>query len=193
MGFFSGFRGYAKSPEAVFDSLRTDLQDCIDDIDPHDANQVLSSYIVWGASLAGVPASESFLAVSPTVVRGGSGLLALTSKRLLFSGQFGRVEVPAQRLSMAGLTVTPLGTVLRVAVAPTNHPVYVFEFSTVQDATRRRFLSILETFVRDAEDAANGHVQRSAADELAKFARLRDQGVITEGEFAAKKAQLLSE
>jgi large subunit ribosomal protein L7/L12 len=32
----------------------------------------------------------------------------------------------------------------------------------------------------------------SVADEIAKFAALRDQGVITEGEFALKKAQLLA-
>lgn len=32
----------------------------------------------------------------------------------------------------------------------------------------------------------------TAADELAKFAALRDQGVLTEEEFAAKKAQLLA-
>ncbi|HWK26652.1 MAG TPA: ribosomal protein L7/L12 [Solirubrobacter sp.] len=32
----------------------------------------------------------------------------------------------------------------------------------------------------------------TAADELAKFAALRDQGVLTEDEFAAKKAQLLA-
>jgi hypothetical protein len=31
----------------------------------------------------------------------------------------------------------------------------------------------------------------SVADELVKFAALRDQGILTEDEFAAKKAQLL--
>lgn len=42
-------------------------------------------------------------------------------------------------------------------------------------------------YVRDTAATSS-----SSADELAKFASLRDQGVITDAEFASKKAQLLS-
>jgi Short C-terminal domain len=193
MGFFKGFRDYMSPPQADFESLRSDLQNCIDELDARDANRFLSWYSAWGSPLADVPDAESFLAVAPIVALRGRGLLVLTSKRLLFSGEFGQFEVPAHRLSMTGLGVDRHATTLQVAVAPNNDPVYEFGISTLQDATRSRFLNTLEVFVRETEGRGNGEAPKSTADELAKFARLRDQGVITEDEFAAKKAQLLSE
>ena len=45
----------------------------------------------------------------------------------------------------------------------------------------------MDTYVRQTAGSSGG-----LADDLAKFAALRDQGVITEAEFAAQKAQLLA-
>jgi hypothetical protein len=193
MGFFKAFRDHMSPPQADFDSLRPDLQGCVERLAAQDATKFLSWYSAWGSPLAEVADAELFLAAAPIVALRGRGLLALTSKRLLFSGEFGRLEVPAHRLSMAGLGVDRHATTLQVAVAPNNDPVHEFGISTLQAATRNHFLNTLEVFVRETEGRGSGDAPKSAADELAKFARLRDQGVMTEDEFAAKKAQLLSE
>lgn len=46
-------------------------------------------------------------------------------------------------------------------------------------------------YVRDAATTTNGTTPASTADELAKLARLRDEGVLSPEEFAAQKAKLL--
>ena len=46
-------------------------------------------------------------------------------------------------------------------------------------------------YVRDAATSTNGTAPTSTADELAKLARLRDEGVLSPEEFAAQKARLL--
>jgi hypothetical protein len=50
----------------------------------------------------------------------------------------------------------------------------------------------IETQIRDASDVEQGAAPAdSRADELTKFAALRDQGILTEEEFAAQKQKLL--
>ena len=46
----------------------------------------------------------------------------------------------------------------------------------------------MRQYIRQTTGSAGG----SSADELAKLAQLRDQGVLTDQEFAAQKARLLS-
>ncbi len=56
---------------------------------------------------------------------------------------------------------------------------------SIDDAKDRQ--QAFDQYVRSAAATSS-----SSADDLAKFAALRDQGVITEEEFASKKAQLLA-
>jgi Phospholipase_D-nuclease N-terminal len=55
---------------------------------------------------------------------------------------------------------------------------------TYADASARQ--ASFDSYVRETAGSA------SSADQIAKFAALRDQGVITEAEFAAQNAQLLA-
>jgi hypothetical protein len=55
---------------------------------------------------------------------------------------------------------------------------------SLEDARSQR--AAFDDYVRETAGGSS-----SMADELSKFAALRDQGVITDAEFAAKKAQLL--
>jgi hypothetical protein len=55
---------------------------------------------------------------------------------------------------------------------------------SIDDARSQQ--AAFDDYVRDTVSGS-----ASTADELSKFAALRDQGVITDAEFAAKKAQLL--
>jgi len=55
---------------------------------------------------------------------------------------------------------------------------------TIEDAANQK--ADFDAYVRQTAGASS-----STADELAKYAALRDQGVLTDAEFAAKKAQLL--
>jgi hypothetical protein len=45
---------------------------------------------------------------------------------------------------------------------------------------------------KDKKTAINTAVESSSADELAKFAKLKDEGIITEEEFEAKKKEILN-
>lgn len=182
------------SPTPVgLETLRPDLQRCVNALHAADAGKFLSWCGAWGSSLNDAPDDESFLTVLPVLALKGRGVLALSPRRLLFSGEFGRLEVPGHRLRMSEVGVDRHTTTLRVGVGPSNDPVHEFGISILKRESLDHFLRVWETFVREAE---NPHARRespvSTADELAKFSQLRDQGVITDAEFEAKKAQLLS-
>lgn len=113
--------------------------------------------------------------------------------RLLFVGEFGRLEVPVTKLSVSGFGTDRWGSSLSVAVGPTHDLVHEFDLSTNQEQTSSQFLATFERVVREAEMRGSGPgPEASSADELAKFARLRDDGVISAEEFEAKKRQLLA-
>ena len=79
-------------------------------------------------------------------------------------------------------------------------PGYNFTYQHQSDVTRlaiQTFEGLADTINTLAgHDASTANAQPtaapSAADEIAKFAALRDQGVLSEDEFAVKKAQLLA-
>lgn len=62
-------------------------------------------------------------------------------------------------------------------------------FSSSKD--NEKFLEAKETIERKIHESRGGVVHKSEADDLEKFAGLRDKGVLTEAEFQAKKKQLL--
>jgi ribosomal protein L7/L12 len=196
MGFLKNLSEHFNPTPVPIESLRPDLQRCIGDLHPTDAAKFLSWCGAYGGPLAEIPASEAVLAVLPPVSLGGRGLLVLTSGRLLFAGEMGRIEVPMHRLSVSGIGGDRWGNTLQVGVAPSNDPVHEFGISTTNHDSRDRFLRVFEATVREAENrAAQGGssplAPASAADELAKFASLRGQGIISEAEFQTKKSQLL--
>ena len=87
--------------------------------------------------------------------------------------------------------------ILAVTVEPNKEPVYGFRLNGLKSDSRDQFIATFESVVRDAErrrarGAEGKTTPSSAADELAKFAKLRDDGVISNEEFEAKKAQLLN-
>lgn len=79
-------------------------------------------------------------------------------------------------------------------------PGYNFTYQHQGDVTRLAIQTFegladtINTLAGHDMSAANGQpaVAPSAADEIAKFAALRDQGILSEDEFTAKKAQLLA-
>jgi hypothetical protein len=72
--------------------------------------------------------------------------------------------------------------------------IFVYLIARGKSMTQRRMneamsqRQAMDTYVRDTAAGAT----TSAADELAKLAALKDQGILTEAEFASKKAQLLA-
>ena len=67
-----------------------------------------------------------------------------------------------------------------------------FERFLVKYREAEEFVLVAADALADAANAPAGvATQPSTADELAKFAALRDQGILTDEEFAVKKAQLL--
>jgi hypothetical protein len=72
--------------------------------------------------------------------------------------------------------------------------VNVFGFVPRVERQRVRQLHATERTAQATEALAKSQTKRasSVADELAKLAKLRDQGVLTQAEFAVQKAKLLA-
>jgi hypothetical protein len=72
--------------------------------------------------------------------------------------------------------------------------IFVYLIARGKSMTQRRMneaisqRKAMDSYVRETAAGAT----TSAADELTKLAALKDQGILTEAEFAAKKAQLLA-
>jgi len=115
-----------------------------------------------------------------------------------------RAEMAAQNqynstsaLSSRNYTFTA-GTTLHV-VAPDFEFTFELIRKEMNEATRRQLSWAVEFLNNRSRDLSKETIVEvapsagiSVADELAKFAALRDQGVITDEEFATKKAQLLA-
>jgi hypothetical protein len=173
------------------DELRDDLRDCVERIHPKDQHGFLGGFNAWGAALEWQE-GEVALAASP-VIMDGRGILVLTDRRLFQADANGYMELPLHELSIGRIGQDRIGTLI---VRPA-HDDRRFEFglSPYKKETRDQFCATLEDVVRRHEQervAGSGKDGgSSAADELAKFAALRDQGVITEEEFERKKQDLL--
>jgi hypothetical protein len=195
------------------EQLREDLRSCAEKLNAADQNTFLSLCNGWEEELASVPADERFHAVLPVNGRQqdeydgpfGRGALVLTSERLLYLGNggggifgsTGRIEIPLSQVSMSGWGMARRWAIpiLAVTVEPNKEPAYGFRLNGLKPDSREQFVGTFENVGREAERrrarGAEGVVASSAADELAKFAQLRDEGVISDEEFEAKKAQLL--
>ena len=193
--------------------LREDLRSCAEKLSPDDLKAFLALCDGWEDELAAVPADEQFHAVLPVSGRNqdeydgpfGRGTLVLTSERLLYlgnggggiTGSTGRIEIPLHQISMSGWGMARRWAIpiLAVTVEPNKEPVYGFRLNGLEPDSREQFITTFETVVRDAERrrarGAEGATAPSTADELAKFAKLRDDGILSDEEFEAKKAQLL--
>lgn len=176
---------------ADIEELRPDLRDCVEQIHPADRSSFLGPYRSWGSDVEALPPDESILAAAPAVSN-GRGMLVLTSERVLFAGQSGKAEMPLRELSVSRLETDSIGT-LRIFADQGGDRYYEFGMSPYKKETRGQFLQALTDAIREAHRPAPAAAQsNSAADELEKFAALRDKGILSEEEFEEKKRQLLS-
>jgi hypothetical protein len=175
---------------ADIDELRSDLRDCVDRIHPADQQSFLGPYRSWGSDVEALPPTEPILAAAP-VVSSGRGMLVLTSQRLLYGGQNGKAEMPLRELSVSRVETDSIGT-LRIFTDESGNRYHEFGMSPYKKETRGQFIQALTDAIREANESATAAQVGSAADELEKFAALRDKGVLTEQEFEEKKRELLS-
>lgn len=213
MGFLRDAVFNATASPVDKEQLREDLRSCAEKLSPDDLKAFLALCDGWEEELAAVPVDERFQAVLPVSGRHqdeydgpfGRGALVLTAERLLYlgnggggiTGSTGRIEIPLHQISMSGWEMTRRWAIpiLAVTVEPNKEPVYGFRVNGLKSDSREQFISTFESVVREAERrrarGAEGATAPSAADELAKFAKLRDDGTISDEEFEAKKAELL--
>jgi hypothetical protein len=175
---------------ADIDELRPDLRDCVDRIHPADHQSFLGPYRSWGSDVEALPPTEPILAAAPVVSR-GRGMLVLTSERLFYGGQDGKAEIPLRELSVSRVETDSIGT-LRIFTDEGGDRYHEFGMSPYKKETRGQFIQALTGAIREVSKPVTTAQTGSAADELEKFAALRDKGVITEEEFEEKKRGLLS-
>ena len=71
-------------------------------------------------------------------------------------------------------------------------PIFVYtRYLWFEKSRKRIFFGLLDKFKKLKKLEPRIYTNTSNADELKKYAELRDQGIITEGEFQAKKKKLL--
>lgn len=153
MGLLKNLRENFNPTPVALSTLRPDLQDCVQDLHPDDARTLLAWYGKYGEAIGEVSTSEPFAAAIPALALKGRGLLVLTSDRLLFSGEFGHLEVPLHRLSVSSLGLDRHELTLSVGVSPNNDPVHEFGVSTLKQKSRHHFVGVLAQVVREAEDS----------------------------------------
>jgi hypothetical protein len=129
-----------------------------------------------------------------------------TERALLGAAAFGAIGFLAGALTADKTSSTRVSRLeLKVIINDASRPLYMLNFLPGScERTSRAFKDAqhdittwharIAAIVSEADDdeAALVAVNGSRADELAKLARLRDQGVITEAEFAIEKARVLT-
>jgi hypothetical protein len=121
------------------------------------------------------------------------GIVALTDQRLLFvfHGMLGHAveDFPLDRLenvqTKVGMTSGDL-TVSSAGKSTVIKSIYKSDLKRLADALRQRIAVGSQPVQAAPADSLD------VADQLAKFAALRDQGVLTEEEFATQKEKLLN-
>lgn len=129
-----------------------------------------------------------------------------TGRALLGAAAFGRIGFLAGALTPRRTTTTRVSRLdLKIVVNDAAQPLYMLNFlsgsyertsQAFKDAHRdittwhARILAVISE--ADEDETALVASNASRADELAKLARLRDQGVLTDDEFASEKARVLS-
>jgi hypothetical protein len=204
VGFFKNLNETMNPTPISVEDLPSDLRPLVDRLHARDRRNFLAWCGAYGQPLDDVRQGETIRGAIPcTGVREhsdgprGRGILVLTDERLMYMGDLDRLEVPLHQIGMtnwgvAGDTGIVTAPCLEVRPGPSGRPHY--SFALPKRESWESFVFTLETVVREAERARNSTPpsrQASAADELAKFAQLREDGVITEAEFQQKKANLL--
>lgn len=114
--------------------------------------------------------------------------ITVTNKRIYGKRAFGRrVDLPIDSISAVGVSA------LKGLAVGTSSGKIKFHMIQNRDEIHKAISDLL--IVRQTEDRAaqkpTAAVQQSDADELAKFKKLLDDGIITQEEFDAKKRQIL--
>lgn len=123
------------------------------------------------------------------------GLLALTDQNLIFAGTADGGSTRSGRWALNELSTVDLvrdralGDVLLVGIRGAAQT----GFTMKHPAAGQELVSRLRAGIVRARETPVAPAASSVADELAKMARLRDDGVLTEQEFAAQKARLLGQ
>jgi hypothetical protein len=208
-----GFLGNLKDRSTSVEALRWDLRECAEKLTGARLRAFLSTAGPTGyASPPEVPEAETFLAVFPCTRRWEEGdyrydemgSFYLTTERLFWRTGDGGFEVPLRDLRIAGLRTESQrwAEYLHIGIGPSSNPSYRFDVGDrkisgeIKDqASYEHFLETLKATVRAFEGSGGEDTPTdsttSAADELAKFAKLHADGVINDEEFAEKKKQLL--
>jgi hypothetical protein len=123
------------------------------------------------------------------------GLLALTDQNLMFAGTADGGSTRSGRWALKELSTVDLvrdralGDVLLVGTGGAAQT----GFTMKHPAAAQELVNRLRAGITRARATPVAAAPSSVADELAKLASLRDGGVLTEQEFAARKARLLSQ
>jgi hypothetical protein len=142
---------------------------------------------------ADVPVPSAAKTFAPDAARSGASIV--TPMAFIFVTRSGRFVFPLEELGVAG--ARPINMIREGPTEVTfshlgNETRFWFGEATVAG---KHFYTTLDQLIeyrrQNPLPREPSVAPLSAADELAKFAALRDQGVITEQEFAAKKNQLL--
>lgn len=122
------------------------------------------------------------------------GVLALTNQHLVFTGSRPKGETRNIRWALTELATVDLahdhtlGDVLLIGTGSTQ----IGFHTKKRKAASQELLNRLRTAITKAREVSSKtQASGSTADELAKWAKLRDDGAISEDEFAAEKAKLL--
>jgi len=172
---------------------RADLAAAVLRLDPNDASNLTTNKI-YRRCLPSIPDSETILAVVAAHIGDGPsedlGPLVVSPESLLFFGdRHGQHKIPLELIDNVGMTD---GETLVVDYG--NEPV-AYRLAMTGPESQVFFAEQLRAAIDQAKEAAKtpGVVApASEADELDKFAKLRDLGAITNEEFEAKMAQVLS-
>lgn len=129
------------------------------------------------------------------------GAIAITDKRLVYGGQikgllkntYTSASLDINKVSSANTGYASLGTGA-VTIETLAHDDIVVGFENREKATEyaREMMQVIDSIKAKTQPTGQTIVQEvSAADEIAKFKGLLDQGIISQEEFDAKKKQLL--
>jgi hypothetical protein len=170
---------------------RADLDAALAGLHPNDAEKIRRSHHLADAC-GELPSSATIVALLPAVIDSPAdrGLLCATAVELIFLGErHGQIKLPLDSVYQVGLIHR--GNTLMVAFgAKEAH----FGVSFNKKESLAWFIDRLQAAVDEAKQGVSpAAAAPSAADELAKFAALHAQGVLTDAEFAAKKAHLLAQ
>jgi len=168
---------------------REDLEATLRRMSPGAAEEIRNKRYLAEACLA-IPDDERVVALLPSGVNNppDRGLLCATTRALLYIGEL-REGIRLSLDSFYEVGIIHHGSTLKVAYgAQEAH----FGAPHRDEISREFFVRQLRDAVERVKNAAKAPAAKpSDADELAKFAALRDQGVLTDSEFEVKKAELL--